>query len=751
MRQKTKTVDFGIDLGTTKSVIAYYDNGETIVIPDSITHENFIPSAVAIDDEGNIYVGESAKRQALLDPKNAATEFKLKMGMNKKYRFEDSGIELSPEELSAEVLKDLRYSVHRQLDLKVDSAVITVPADFSPIKIAATKKAAELAGFKYPIIIMEPVAAAYAYSNFLNECGTWLIYDFGESTFDTSIVKIEDEEFENLSHSGDERLGENQIDWDIVYKIFAKKISEDLGLSDFNKSNREKYKKQFAKLKEAAEEAKKDLSISDKAKIYVDSLLVHDNDIYDFKYTLKKDELEEIMKPYIKRTINHCNNAIKKANLSPNDIDYIILVGSSTLSPIIHKNLEKTFDIPLKYNIDPTTIVARGAAQYAGTIHPYIPYRDPTNSFEIKLDYHESGSYEEFLVSGFVSSKYVDDIDGFFIEAINIKTKRSTGKIPVGPNGFFEFELIAEDKINKYYLELYDSKGNLVEIAENSPNAIEYHLVERHPYSITAGLKSGLKLSNHFNTEDTVTLVTKDFPIPYHNMDALITSTDIIKGNETTYISLPIYKNYSNEKIEIWEFIITGLDVEKTIPMGSEAIIRVNIDENFILNFEIMFFDSEQKFQFEIDLNSDNKNFKNLKNQLFKLKIKQEHLKSKLDFIINNAENNELDECDENLLNLLNDKISYLNNELSDINNDMDKYILIKLRNKLKEDIRTREDEILYYHATDYFKNLLHEINQVIENEDYDEINRLINYLIDFDFEEKLGLCYDWFNQNHIK
>ena len=188
------------------------------IIPNFTSNTNFTPSAVAIDKRGTMLVGEKAKRQALSDPKNAFSEFKLRMGIPKPYVFQDSGRELLPEELSAEVLKELKNSVFKQLNQDIDSVVITVPADFGPTKTLATNKAAKLAGFEYHPLIMEPVAAAYAYGKNASEDeeGIWLIYDLGGGTFDVSIVKLNDDEFEHVSHSGDEYLGGKLIDWDIL-------------------------------------------------------------------------------------------------------------------------------------------------------------------------------------------------------------------------------------------------------------------------------------------------------------------------------------------------------------------------------------------------------------------------------------------------------------------------------------------------------------------------------------------------------
>lgn len=743
---RTKTVDFGIDLGTTTSIIAHCEGNDTPIIPNLISNRNFTPSAVAIDEDGNAVVGEAGKRQTLFDPENAAAEFKLNMGMNKKYFFKDSGREMLPEELSAEVLKDLKNSVYKQLDMKVNSAVITVPADFGPIQNKATKKAAELAGFKFTPIIMEPVAAAYAYSNVSNENGTWLIYDLGGGTFDVSIVKLEDEEFENLAHSGDEHLGGNLIDWDIVYKIFAKKVTDDLGLDDFNKKNEEKYRKAFAKLKGAAEEAKKDLSGTDNAKIFVDSLLVHDNELYDFKYTLTKEELEEIMQSYIKRTINHCNDAMKKAKLTANDIDYIILVGGSTLSPVIRENLEKTFNIPLKYDIDPTTVVARGAALFAGTI-PDPNIEIPTGKFGLKLDYVATGPIdEEFFVSGEVLSDKVDDFSGFTIEAINIKTKRMTGKISVEDDGFFEFELMPEDETNKYSISLYDPSGNLVELDENSANAIEYNVGFEQQIILPHTLGLGLY-------DDTLFILAKEGSrLPYHNMSPFKTTAEVTKDNENSFISMPLYNGTAkvasnNEKVG--ELLISGEKVKKTILKGSEITITVDIDTSRIMTFDVHVLDIGQKFKFEIDPSIQKFTFDEVNNKFIKAKSNYESIKSKCsaenineeiesylrqieeENIIENINGfMESAENDEGALNQANKLINKLNEILNNINKYFDDKSAIEEVLDLRDEVRdlvnangTKEEE-------DEFENLSRQLDEAIENEDSFKIDQIKNSLL---------------------
>ena len=748
---RAKKVNFGIDLGTTTSIISHCEGNDTPIIPNLISNMNFTPSAVAIDEDGVVTVGESAKRLSLKDEENAVAEFKLKMGMPYIYTFKDSGREMLPEELSAEVLKDLKNSVKKQLNLDISSAVITVPADFGPIRIDATRKAAKLAGFEFAPILMEPVAAANAYANLSQDKGTWLIYDLGGGTFDVSVVRLTNDDFMNLSHSGDERLGGNLIDWDIVYNIFAKKVRDDLGISDFNGKNKLKYKREFAKLKGAAEEAKKDLSRLDKVKVIVESLLVHDNQLYDFKYSLTKEELSEIMKPYIKRTINHCNEALKKANLTESEVDYLILVGGSTISPIVRESLENEFDIPLKYDIDPTTVVAKGAALYAGDI-PDPGYHPPKISkFGLKLNYEATGPIdEEFYVSGEILSTEVDDFDGFSIEVINTKTKRSSGKILVEDDGTFEIDLIPEDKINKYSINLYDSSGNLVEIDENSPNAIEYK-VRRIP-DVVLPHTIGLGLA-----DDTLFVLAKEgVNLPYTNMEPFKTTAEVTKGDKESYISMPLYNGTAkvasnNEKIG--ELIISGDMVKKTMLKGSEVTATATIDKSRLMNFEVNVLDIGQKFSIEIypeidrpTLDAVVTKFNKAKNEYEDLKLKcaheeiNEEIESYLNQIIDEniienierfIETSENDEDDLIQANKLINKFNEILNNISAFFEDKEEFENIKiLRDEIRDLVKekgTREDE-------EEFEAISQEIDDAISNDDSVRIEQLKSMLFEIKF-----------------
>ena len=741
---RTRKINYGIDLGTTTSIISHCQGNDTPIIPNLISGRNYTPSAVAIDEEGHIDVGESAKRLSLYDDSNAYAEFKINMGMDKKYHFEDADMDMLPEELSAEVLKELKNSVLDQIGQEITSAVITVPADFGLIKVNATRKAAELAGFKYTPIIMEPVAAAYAYSNYLKDDGTWMIYDLGGGTFDVSIVKLENDEFKNLSHSGDERLGGNLIDWDIVEKIFAKKIRDDLGIEDLYRKE-SKYKRVFAKLKGAAEEGKKYLSNSDKAKIFVENLLVHDDENYDFKYTLTKEELEKIMIPYIKRTINHCNDALKKAKLTADKIDYIILVGGSTLSPVVRETIEETFNIPLKYDIDPITVVAKGAALYAGSmIDPIVDIK--TDNFGLDLNYKGIGPINEnLIVSGKVLSNKVETFEGFEIESINVKTKRSTGKISVKDDGSFVFTLHPEDEINKYSIKVYDSTGALVEIDENSANSIEYKM--GHDQIIILPHTLGLGLA-----DDSLFVLAKEGSVlPYHTMEVFKTTSDVTAGDEDSYISIPLYNGTArraSNNLLVGELLIGGEKVKNSIPKHSEITITVDIDRSRDMKFDVFILDTGERFEFDIheydtldDPEMIKDKFKDTLNkyEIIKSKCNTMGVNDKIDAYLKQIEEENLignisdfierSENDEDAIYQADKLIKKFNELLINIESYFGQKDKIKNIRYLRRYVEGIVDEKGNYEHKEKFERISNQLDEAIDNKDYIKIDRLENAL----------------------
>ena len=454
-RVKKNAVDYAIDLGTTDSVISYYNDGKPIIIKNYRTGQDFTPSAVLIDDDNNLQVGESARNAILNNSKNAVSEFKGNMGFPIPFKFEKSSKVLFPEELSAEVLKDLRASVFNQYGVNIEDVVICCPANSNPMKTKAINDAAELAGFKSHNLILEPIAVALAYDLKAShkDNGIWMIYDLGGGTFNVSLIEDNGEEIEKLATVGLDNLGGNTLDWKIVESTFVPKIINDLNLDDFNLNN-PKYSKIFSKLKLLAEKSKKDLSLSLKSDIFISNLF----DGYDFACTLNNEELKEIITPSIKTTFALCHKLLDENDFSDGDVDKIILVGGSCLSPVVKDLIREEFDIPLEYAIDPLTVVAKGAAIYAGSLDK-SPVENTVNEFSVIIN------KENDLVSGkvFASDRKLSFL-GFDIEFSN---ENESLKMPLNIDGEFKVKLNDDD----YSIKVY--KGtDILNLDEKSPDKI---------------------------------------------------------------------------------------------------------------------------------------------------------------------------------------------------------------------------------------------------------------------------------------
>ncbi|WP_298523250.1 Hsp70 family protein [uncultured Methanobrevibacter sp.] len=264
---KEDTIDYAIDLGTTDSIISYFNDGDPIIIKNHITGEDFTPSAVLVDDDNLVHVGLTARNEIISNSDNAVGEFKHDMGFSIPFTFKKSSCVMFPEELSAEVLKDLRLSVYELCGVDIEHAVICVPANSNPIKTKAIIDAANLAGFRSHNLILEPIAVSLAY-NLRKENGYWLIYDLGGGTFNATLVHEDNGSIEKVATEGLDNLGGDSFDWKVINDLFRPKIYQDLNLDDF-RFNNSKYLDVFSKLKNAVEIAKKDLTKMNKTDTYV--------------------------------------------------------------------------------------------------------------------------------------------------------------------------------------------------------------------------------------------------------------------------------------------------------------------------------------------------------------------------------------------------------------------------------------------------------------------------------------------------
>ena len=354
----------GIDLGTTNSAVSVLEGGEPTVIANA---EGFrtTPSVVAFTKDGEILVGETAKRQAVTNVDRTIASVKRHMGTNWTFAVDDK--KYTPQEISARILAKLKRDAETYLGEPVTDAVITVPAYFNDAERQATKDAGEIAGLNVLRIINEPTAAALAYGlDKGKEDELILVFDLGGGTFDVSLLEVgKDEGFSTIqvrSTSGDNRLGGD--DWDSrVVEHLVKKFKETTGV-DVSKD-----KIALQRLKEAAEQAKKELSQSMTANIQLPYLSLTENGPANLDETLTRAQFEQMTADLLERTRKPFNDVIKEAGVKVSDIAHVVLVGGSTRMPAVNELVKQlTGGREPNKGVNPDEVVAVGASLQAGVL-----------------------------------------------------------------------------------------------------------------------------------------------------------------------------------------------------------------------------------------------------------------------------------------------------------------------------------------------------------------------------------------------
>jgi len=348
----------GIDLGTTNSEVAVMEAGKPVVIK-SAEGNAYFPSVVAFTKDGEKLVGESAKRQAIVNPEGTIMRIKRKMGTKDKIKLHAKTY--TPEQISAFILQKIKTDAEEYLGEKIEEAVVTVPAYFDDDQRQATKTAGEIAGFKVHRIINEPTAAALAFG--LDKKGEHKIavFDLGGGTFDITLMEVGDGVFEVLSTNGDTHLGGSDMDQilvDYIAEDFKKKHGVDL----------RKDLKTLQRLNEAAENAKIELSSTLKTTINLPYITVIENEPKHLEVELTRALLERLVNPIVEKTTKPCLQALKDAKLNPENIDHIVLVGGPTRMQIVQKKVEEIFNKKAERGVDPMECVAVGAAIQAGIL-----------------------------------------------------------------------------------------------------------------------------------------------------------------------------------------------------------------------------------------------------------------------------------------------------------------------------------------------------------------------------------------------
>ncbi|MBU2509763.1 Hsp70 family protein [bacterium] len=341
----------GIDLGTTNSLASIVRNGKIEFV--DFGGSKLLPSVVAINGEGNLLVGQTAKNQYYLDPENSVKSIKRHMGSDVQTLL--NGKEYLPEEIAGMILRYIKETAEEQFGMKLSNAVITVPAYFSDDQRKATSIAGEIAGFKVERIINEPTAASLSYNYNEEKEIRAIVYDFGGGTFDVSVVNISKNLVEVVSSHGDNHLGGDDIDVE-----FSQYLADLIA---------KKYKTTLVPKGQTAHQL---LQIAEKSKIelsdhpyytIVENLYIGENvPPLSVELEICREECEEVLQPFIEKTMKLVHIALSDANLNANDIDQILLVGGTSKIPLITREFEKIFDIAPSESINPDQSVCFGAA-----------------------------------------------------------------------------------------------------------------------------------------------------------------------------------------------------------------------------------------------------------------------------------------------------------------------------------------------------------------------------------------------------
>jgi molecular chaperone DnaK len=462
------TINFGIDLGTTNSAIAKFVKGEVIVFNNPLDYGRATLPSVVCYQKDKIIVGSQAKVMFGKQKKDAFTQafFKRKMGTSESFPIKSQNRSVTPIELSAQVLKQLKTFVNTGDTL--ESVVITIPASFDLIQSNATKEAGYQAGFKQVVLLQEPIAASLAYANMKKSKeltdGQWLVYDFGGGTFDVALIKIKDGEMKVIDHEGNNFLGGADIDQMIVDKLVIPKINAEFSfnnLEDEMKSASGKYNSKYYVLLSRAEEAKIRLSAVTSAEIVVDGFEDEDGNEVDYEITITRSEFNELIKSSVDGTIEMIKTILTRNSLGSKDIQFTLMVGGSTYIPYVRQRVEEILQIPANCEIDPTTAVAVGAAYYAATKQKEISKTDKQQkktALSIKASYNKASKEKDELFAARVTG----DTEGLFYKIVRQDGGFDSGLKKLSERISEDLPLV-ENAYNFFTLTIYDSLNNVVE------------------------------------------------------------------------------------------------------------------------------------------------------------------------------------------------------------------------------------------------------------------------------------------------
>ncbi|MEO8771326.1 MAG: Hsp70 family protein [Ferruginibacter sp.] len=631
-----KPVNIGIDLGTTNSLLAKFENNNVRIFKNPVGQKETLASVVAFRKDRTL-IGDKAREYLTKDPVNVFGGFKRKMGTDEKYYVVNLDENVTPVELSTLVLKELKTFLGP--DESPEACVITIPASFDSMQSNATLKAGLNAGFKNVFLLQEPIAASLAFFNSTAEAkekrdGYWLVYDFGGGTFDVALVNSTQNELKVVDHEGNNFLGGMDFDFAIINSILIPAIIAETRIENFEEELRVKYGKYemlYYQLMYYAEEAKKELSQSPATVIEFCAVL--DNKNYDFYIPINREAVDALFMPMVQETIKLLESIMQRNELSKKDINQIVLVGGTTYLPLVREQLVLQTGMPVDYSIDPTSSIATGAAWYAS--NKYYEHTaiatNPVNEqhakdilsqvdfdpleLQVNISYNRSSrDTEEVLLiacSGDYENKYyrVTRTDGGFDTGfINLKAKKT------------EFLLLLPAIANSFSFAVYDdAKNEIVKLRKEIAILQGIYNIDGQPLPQDISIE----LDDPENKTTRLEVVfERNSLLPQKRTLYREISKTIKKGTDESII-INILEGERNSRpssnLTIGCIEISGKDLKVDLVKGSDIEVQIEITESRTLNTNVFLVMTQQEFKHVFSVSEKQVNIPRLREQYLQL------------------------------------------------------------------------------------------------------------------------------------
>lgn len=595
----SNTINFGIDLGTTNSLIAKFEKGKVEVFKNPNGFKETLPSVVAFRNE-RILIGDQARNFYEKDPKGVASKFKRKMGTTETIKLKVGS--KTPIELSSFVLKELKTFVHS--GEKVEAAVITIPASFDTVQSNATKEAGLAAGFKQVVLLQEPIAASLAYAN--KETKTdlrnsqWIVYDLGGGTFDVALVKIVEGELTVVDHEGDNYLGGADFDAIIVEKILVPAICREGKFTDLlseMKSDTGRYNKLWYVLLHLAEQAKIELSTKKSADV---DFNVEDEDgrSIDMLVSITRSEFESVIKDSIDSTAEMMKKILTRNSLRPSDISFILMVGGGAYIPYVRSHISELLEIDVNTSIDPTNAIAVGAAFFAGTkeLRQEGSAAKPSSTtarLKVKAVYNKNTQEQEEIFNAKIEGDSSDlfyritSEDGSFDSGLKNLTARISEDLPLREGAF-----------NIFHFKVFDAQNNAVS------TDFEIIQIAQGRYSVAGQMlpEDICLVKDDIANRDTrlAKIFSKNSVLPTKSKLSVELAKTIIKGSSEDAVRImvvegPAEKHSSTNK-PIGILLITGEQISRDLIRGTEIDLTFEVSESRDLTVSAYLNGTSQEF-----------------------------------------------------------------------------------------------------------------------------------------------------------